>query len=167
MRKPSKKGGDFGSFARGKYTRRAATAANVVVLDPQARKTKANPFRGRWRIASTSVWESAALNEFGPAYLTFGAGRRGELDFIAISASVDYRIGTRDGSSIVEFTWAGDDDGSPISGRGWARRVGPGLVGRFFIHDGDDAKFVAERFAKTEKRPHLPAELPRVKPNEH
>jgi hypothetical protein len=97
------------------------------------------------------VWEPAALNEFGPAHLTFGPGRRGELGFIAISASVDYRIGTRDGSPIVEFTWAGDDDGSPTSGRGWARRVGQGLVGHFFVHDGDDAKFVAERFAKPEK----------------
>ena len=158
MRKPSKKGAnrvrleykrsDFGSFVRGKYARRVATTANVVVLDPQVAKTMANPFRGRWRIVSTSVWEPAALNEFGPAHLTFGPGRRGEFGLIAISASIDYRIGTRDGSPIVEFTWAGDDDGSPISGRGWAQKDPRGLVGQLLIHEGDDAKFVAERFAK-------------------
>jgi hypothetical protein len=112
-------------------------------------RTKPNPFRGRWRIVSTDVWESAALDEFEPARLTFGPSGKGELGFIAINASVDYRIGARDGSPIVEFTWAGDDDGSPISGRGWAQRGPRGLVGQLFIHDGDDARFVAEPFAKT------------------
>jgi len=27
-------------------------------------RTKPNPFRGKWRIVSTDVWESAALDEF-------------------------------------------------------------------------------------------------------
>ena len=112
-------------------------------------RTKTNPFRGKWRIVSTDVWEPASLDEFGLAHLTFGPGRMGELGFIAINASVDYRIGTRDRSPIVEFTWAGDDDGSPISGRGWAQKDPRGLVGQLFIHEGDDARFVAERFAKT------------------
>jgi hypothetical protein len=47
----------------------------------------------------------------------------GELNLIAIEASVDYRVGTRDGAPIAEFSWEGDDDGRPISGRGWARRT--------------------------------------------
>jgi hypothetical protein len=75
------------------------------------------------------VWEPVTLDEFEPAHLTFGPGGKGELCFIAISASVDYRIGARDGSPIVDFTWAGDDDGSPTSGRGWARKSPRGLVG--------------------------------------
>ena len=104
-----------------------------------------NPFRGEWKIVSTDVWEPAALNEFEPARLTFGANATGELCFIAITASVDYRIGARDGSPAVEFSRAGDDDGSPVSGRGWAQRVRRGLVGQLFIHEGDEAEFVAER----------------------
>jgi|SRR3990172_5560109 len=107
-----------------------------------------NPFRGKWRIVSTDLWEPDALDEFGLAHLTFGANRSGELHFIAISASVDYRVGTRDVSPTVEFTWAGDDDGSPISGRGWARRGPDGLIGRLFIHEGDDAEFVAKPFPR-------------------
>jgi hypothetical protein len=108
-------------------------------------RIKTNPFRGEWKIVSTDVWEPAALNEFEPARLTFGANAKGELCFIAISASVDYRIGARDGSPAVEFSWAGDEDGSPRSGRGWAQRDPRGLAGQLFIHEGDDAKFVAER----------------------
>jgi hypothetical protein len=105
-----------------------------------------NAFRGKWRIISTDLWESAALDEFGTAYLAFGRNRTGELHLIALSASIDYRVGTRDGSPIVEFSWAGDDDGSPVSGRGWARRGPHGLIGRLFIHDGDDAEFAAKPF---------------------
>jgi hypothetical protein len=104
---------------------------------------RANPFRGRWRIVSTDVWEE--IDDLGPAQITFGAGQAGELNVIAISASVDYRVGTRDGAPIVEFSWEGDDDGHPTSGRGWARPDGRGLVGRLFIHQGDEAAFVAKR----------------------
>ena len=109
---------------------------------------RSNSFRGKWRIVSTDVWEPDALDEFGSAHLTFGPNRTGELYLIAISASLDYRVGTRDGAPIVEFTWAGDDDGSPVSGRGWARRGPEGLIGRLFIHEGDDVEFVAKPFGR-------------------
>jgi hypothetical protein len=109
-----------------------------------ARRT--NLFRGEWRIVSTDVRDD--LDVLGPAHLTFGRGRTGELQLMVITASIDYRLVTRDGSSIAEFSWAGDDDGSPISGRGWARRTADGLVGRLFIHEGDEAEFVAKRVAK-------------------
>ena len=107
---------------------------------------RANPFRGRWRIVSTDVWERNDLDDLGPAHITFGPGRMGELRIIAIEASVDYRVGTRDGSPIAEFSWEGDEEGNPTSGRGWARMEGRGLVGRLFIHGGDEAGFVAKRF---------------------
>jgi hypothetical protein len=107
---------------------------------------RANPFRGRWRIVSTDVWETKDLDDLGPAQITFGPGRSGELNLIAISGSVDYRIGTRDGTPIIEFSWEWDDDGHPASGRGWARAEGRSLVGRLFIHDGNEAAFVAKRF---------------------
>jgi hypothetical protein len=43
-------------------------------------------------------------------------------------------------------SWEGFDDGSPASGRGWATLDTAGrLVGRIFIHKGDDSGFVAER----------------------
>jgi hypothetical protein len=106
---------------------------------------RSNPFRGKWRIASTDLWDVRSLNEFEPAQISFGPGQTGELQFVAIKASLDYRISTRDKSPIVEFSWAGDDDGTPISGRGWARRGPQGLVGRLFIHEGDETGFTATR----------------------
>jgi hypothetical protein len=103
-----------------------------------------NPFRGRWWIVSTDVWDE--LDGLGPARITFGPGRAGQMNLIAISATVDYRVGTRDGATIVEFSWEGNDDGHPASGRGWARLDRRGLVGHLFIHQGDEAEFVAKRF---------------------
>jgi hypothetical protein len=111
-------------------------------------RTKTNLFHGKWRIVSTNVWDPAALDEFEPAHLTFEPDGTGELCFIAIAASIDYRLTTRGCSPSVEFTWAGDDDGSPISGRGWAQRDPQGLVGQLFIHEGEEAKFVAKRVAR-------------------
>lgn len=107
---------------------------------------RANLLRGRWRIVSTDVWGAPDLDDLGPAQITFGPARTGEMNLIAISASLDYRVGTRDGAPIVEFSWQGDDEGNPTSGRGWARPDGRGLVGRLFIHQGDEAAFVAKRW---------------------
>jgi hypothetical protein len=101
-----------------------------------------NPFAGEWQITSTDVWER---KELGAARLTFDRGRWGELELLAITATIDYRVGTRDGRPIVEFSWEGDDDGSPVSGRGWARSTVGGLTGRLFIHGGDEAEFTAKR----------------------
>jgi hypothetical protein len=46
----------------------------------------------------------------------------------------------------VEFSWAGDDEGTESSGRGWAEIGKDGrLQGRLYFHLGDDSAFVAER----------------------
>ena len=110
-----------------------------------SRRSDRNPFRGSWRIVSTDVWEPKELDDFAPAHISFGKDNHGVLSLLAISADVDYRVGVRDGEPIVEFSWEGDDDGNPISGRGWARRDARGLVGRLFIHGGDKAEFTAQR----------------------
>jgi hypothetical protein len=43
----------------------------------------------------------------------------GELSLLTIGASIDYRVGERDGVPFVEFSWSGYDEGKPASGRGW------------------------------------------------
>ena len=56
------------------------------------------------------------------------------------------RFGSRDGSARAEFSWQGHDDIDPACGRGWASFGTAGrLVGRFYIHQGDDSDFVCER----------------------
>ena len=108
-----------------------------------ARRT--NQFLGEWRITATGLWTAADLDGFGPAHITFGASRRGELALIAIDADIDYRVEDRGGKPAVEFSWQGSDDGQPASGRGWALLGNGQIAGRLFIHHGDETAFTAKR----------------------
>ena len=104
-----------------------------------------NPFRGRWLILKSEMWDSEALNMLVPAHISFGDDMLGEMELVAIGASVDYRVVDRDGQRQVEFSWSGYDDAEPACGRGWARISGDVLSGQLFIHQGDDTTFEARR----------------------
>jgi hypothetical protein len=65
------------------------------------------------------------------AHLTFKGAADGE---IALKGFLDIRYGTRDGSACAEFSWEGNDENAPGSGRGW---VVLGTAGRpvgHFLH---------------------------------
>ena len=69
---------------------------------------------------------------------------------IGRGASIDFRLETRDGAPRVELSFAGDDEGAPCSGRGWAELGDDDVLrGRLYIHHGDDSAFEAERVAPT------------------
>jgi hypothetical protein len=106
----------------------------------------AKAFAGRWRITEMDVWDNDVLDEVEEAHITFDGPGSGEIAFIAISGDLDVRYGSRDGSASAEFTWQGSDDGEDACGRGCVMIGTAGrLVGHFFIHNGDDSGFVAER----------------------
>jgi hypothetical protein len=101
------------------------------------------PHPGRWRIVETDLWADDSLDLLGPAYFELGADNSGYLVVGALQADVDYRIGRRDGRPIVEFSWLGDDDGHPASGRGSAELdVDGGIRVKLFIHRGDETTMV-------------------------
>ena len=99
-------------------------------------------FLGTWRIVETEAWDQDALDLAGPAHITFTADGLGHFQMIAVQGEIDPRFdGTR-----VEFSWAGDDDGTESSGRGWAEIGEDGkLRGRIYFHQGDDSGFVAKK----------------------
>ena len=106
--------------------------------------TFARVFAGRWRIVEMDQWEDLDLLE--PAHITFTGKNGGELVFLAVQAELDVHYGSRDGAACAEFSWAGSDDNTPASGRGWVALGTAGrLVGHIFIHNGDNSGFVAER----------------------
>lgn len=110
-------------------------------------------FAGGWRIVETEVWEEDALDTVQPAFVRFDDECIGSFGMIVIQAGIDCRFGVRDGRPLVEFTFEGDDDGHPCTGRAWATIEPDGkLRGRLFIHLGDDSEFVAERAAPSSPR---------------
>jgi hypothetical protein len=109
---------------------------------------------GRWRVTSTELWDRDALDLIEEAFVRFGPDQAGELAMIALRADVDYRLAKKDGTPSVEFSFEGDDDGDPCSGRGWAALGDDDVLrGRLYIHRGDDSAFEAERVGTTRSEP--------------
>jgi hypothetical protein len=75
---------------------------------------------GAWRIVEMDLWGAEAIDLLGPGYIQFGADRTGRFRFIAVEGWMDCYSGQRDGRPCVEFTWEGNDESDPASGRGWA-----------------------------------------------
>jgi len=102
-------------------------------------------FLGRWRIEEMEMWDRDALDLVAPAQIVLDTNGLGSIQFIAIEAGVDYRVGTRDKQLAVEFSWSGRQERDFISGRGWAILSDDTLTGRIYIHQGDDSQFIARR----------------------
>ncbi len=102
---------------------------------------------GRWRIEQMEVWDQEAIDLLGPGFIEF-AKEHGSLRFVAVEGGLDCRYSEDKGRPSVEFSWSGADDNDSACGRGWAR-LEPGglLVGRIFIHCGDDSSFIAKPVA--------------------
>jgi hypothetical protein len=108
---------------------------------------------GKWRIAEMDEWDREDFDLMGPAFFSFDALGSGSFRFIAVRGWMDCRHGEREGRPFVEFTWDGNDELHPASGRGWARIEDDGtLSGHIFIHRGDDSGFKTVR-AEAESRP--------------
>lgn len=91
------------------------------------------------------MWDQEALDLVVQAHITFDRQGLGEMQLIAIGASMDYLVEERGGVPVVEFSWSGFDEMDPASGRGWARVEGDTMRGNFFIHQGDESSFIAKR----------------------
>ena len=101
---------------------------------------------GKWRITEMSLWDREAIDLLGPAFIEF-RGNGGQFRFIAVDGWMDCRQGRRNGQPSVDFTWDGNDEGDPASGRGWVLlRQDGSLTGHIYFHQGDDSGFTAMPF---------------------
>jgi len=113
---------------------------------------------GKWRITEMDVWDQDAFDLLGPAFFSFDGKRSGSFRFIAVEGGMDCRHGERDGRPFVEFTWDGNDECDPASGRGWVRLEKDGtLSGHIFFHQGDASGFKAIRAASDSKTTGTPS----------
>jgi hypothetical protein len=125
-----------------------SSAEDGIIMVRSTKRTAANkkqPFEGRWRITDSSNWSAEDLDLVGPAYIVFERGGSGEMQLVAMEATLDHRVSQRDGDWLLEFSWLGFDEGDEVSGRGSVRIDGEVLKGELFIHQGDSSTFVAKR----------------------
>jgi len=90
-------------------------------------------------------WEQSDLDLVVPAFIEFDSREGGGFQFCALSGDMDYRVSTEDDRPLIEWSWLGDDDGTDVAGRGWAYREDESLVGRIFLHGGDEFPFRASQ----------------------
>ncbi len=115
---------------------------------PAGRKKRARKksgLVGHWRIVWMEGWDQDYVDEEVEGYIEIKQRQSGDFQFGYVQGAIDYREVERDGKPAVEFTWEGNSEMDPASGRGWAALNEEELEGEIFIHDGDDSAFRAIR----------------------
>lgn len=115
-----------------------------------------SPFEGRWRITSMEMWDQDFVDAEVEGYFEFGPDGLGSFQFGYVCGGIDYRDSSRDGKPSVEWSWDGNDEMDPASGRGWAVIEGDEIHGVIAIHLGDESEFVAKRKGKPPSKPKKP-----------
>ena len=113
-------------------------------------------FLGYWKITEMEVWASAYIDLVVPGFIEFAIEDdqvMGSFQFGTVVGWLDCRRRDVSASTFIEWSWEGRSDTDPGCGRGWATLVNGELVGRIFIHCGDDSAFKAVRQSRPFKPP--------------
>jgi uncharacterized protein YndB with AHSA1/START domain len=108
-------------------------------------KPKLKPFIGRWLVVEMEEWDQEYVNMEVPGHFTFKKDGTGHFQFGLAQGRMDCHWESVDDRERIEFSWEGQDELGPASGRGWALIENEELHGRVFFHQGDDSTFRARR----------------------
>jgi hypothetical protein len=110
---------------------------------------------GYWKITAMDVWGQDYVDLVIPGFIEFEIENDhllGRFQFGTVVGWIDCRLREVGGGWQVEWSWEGRNDSAPGCGRGWAHLEHGKLVGRLYIHCGDDSAFEAERRARPVNR---------------
>ncbi|MCW8854202.1 MAG: hypothetical protein OQK76_13470 [Gammaproteobacteria bacterium] len=99
---------------------------------------------GKWRIIDSEEWAPDMLNMDGDAYIEIEKDGFGFINFCAVEVDLDYRCSKKDDNKIY-FSFSGNDDNDPVSGRGWAKLHGNKLKAQIYFHRGMESWLNAEK----------------------
>jgi hypothetical protein len=102
-------------------------------------------FVGRWRIVEMEQWDKDFIDMIVPGFFEFRKDGTGEFQFGCVNGQMDCRAEKCDSQTRLSFSWEGNDECDPASGRGWAEIEGNTLSGHIYVHGGDDSSFKAQR----------------------
>jgi len=107
--------------------------------------TRSNPYIGRWRIVEMEMWDQDYVDLVTEGHFTFGKDGIGNFQFGAVIGETDYSIDGFGDTERVEFSFEGQDEYDPVSGRGWVVIENDTLDGKIFFHAGDNSGFKAKK----------------------
>jgi hypothetical protein len=102
-------------------------------------------YRGTWRIIEMEQWDQDYIDLVVPGYIAFREDNQGEFQFGTVHGNLDYRVEPYQEPARLEFSWEGEAEMDPVSGRGWAMIQDGQLQGRLYFHEGDESGFVAQK----------------------
>ena len=94
-------------------------------------------------------WDRDFIDLEGRGYITFSKGGNGEFHFGALHGHLDCRVENFADGQHIEFSWEGNDEMDPVTGRGWAVLKNGELHGRLYFHRGDDSSFRAVGWSRS------------------
>jgi hypothetical protein len=126
---------------KGKATRPRAPVGRTT---PKAPRQAHSPLVGRWRITWIEQWDQSFVDAEVEGSIRFDRDGSGEFQFGYVHGNISYQVTEHNEKPAVVFTFEGNDEMDPCSGRGWAFRKGDRIGGKLVFHGGDASKFKAE-----------------------
>jgi len=93
-------------------------------------------------------WDIEYIDLVVPGFIEFeyeDEHLMGQFQFGTVAGWLDCRLREVEDDYYLEWSWEGHNDSDPGCGRGWATIRDKRLVGRLFIHAGDDSTFEADK----------------------
>ena len=106
-----------------------------------------NPYLGTWRIIEMEQWDQDYIDLVVPGYIAFREDNQGEFQVGTVHGDIEYRIEPYQETTRLAFSWEGEDEMDPVSGRGWAIIEDGQLQGRIYFDEGDESGFTTEKEA--------------------
>jgi hypothetical protein len=110
----------------------------------KAARDARSPLVGRWRITWMEQWDQSFVDAEVEGYIRFDRDGSGEFQFGYVHGNISYQMTEHNERPAVVFTFEGNDEMDPCSGRGWAFRKGDRIGGKLVFHGGDASKFKAD-----------------------
>ena len=109
------------------------------------KRTRIKDYIGTWRIAEMDQWDMDYIDMVSPGRIVIDKNGQGEIHFGTVDVEIDCRLEPDGENARLGFSFEGNDEGDPVSGRGWALVGGEEITGHLFFHLGDDSGFKAKR----------------------
>ena len=91
---------------------------------------------GTWRLVEMSAWDNEYIDEIVPGRILIKNDATGEFQFGCVQGVMDCSIDVIGEQQCLGFTWEGQDDAHPVSGRGWLVVTGEEMTGKLCFHYG-------------------------------
>ena len=91
------------------------------------------------------MWDQDYVDLVTEGHFTFDKDGFGNFQFGAVVGETDYAIEEYGNTKRVEFSFEGQDEYDPASGRGWVIIEDDHLKGKIFFHAGDKSEFKAKK----------------------